>query len=97
MVETVQVSKTLTVEIVAGGRDPHVAVDRVQGGRVRVEPNELRSLVAGLVCAAGLLAQAEAERARSSARSVERRRLRRKRVAGPGPGPVGDGDQERGE
>jgi len=61
MSETIAVSKTLTVEVVSG-TDAHVDVDRSAGGLVRVEPSELRGLVAGLVAAAGLLAAGEARR-----------------------------------
>jgi len=51
------ISETLRLEIVAG-HNPHIAIDRADGGRVRIEPHELRGLVAGLVKAAGELAEA---------------------------------------
>ena len=91
MIETITVSETLAVEVVSGGRDPHVAVARDGGGLVQVEPCEVRGLVDALCAAAGLLAAAEAARSSSSARAVERQRLRR-----VGPGPASDGDQEHG-
>jgi len=81
MREIIEVNDTLTVRV-AGGADAHVDVDRADGGLVRVEPSEVRGLVAGLCTAAGLLASAEAQQVvRSSARAVvEARRLRRRRV-----------------
>jgi hypothetical protein len=89
------VSETLKLEIVSGGRDPHVTLDRSAGGLVRIEPSEVCHLAAALAEAAGLLASAEVARSsRSSDRAVvEARRLRRRRV---GPGPAGDGDRGRG-
>ena len=84
MSETIAVSKTLALEIVSGGRDPHVAVAREGGGLVRVEPCEVRGLIDALCAAAGLLASAEAARSSSERAVVEARRLRRRRVDGSG-------------
>ena len=61
MIETITVSETLSLEIHTG-HDGHLAISRDGGGLVRVEPSELRGLVAGLVCAAGVLASAVAAR-----------------------------------
>lgn len=54
------ITGTLKLEIVTGA-DPHVAVIRKGGGLVRVEPHELRALVAGLVESACRLADAAIE------------------------------------
>ena len=84
MSETIAVSKTLALEIVAGGRDPVVRISRTDGGLVAVRPDELRHLVDALVEAAGVLASAEAARSSSERAVVEARRLRRRRVDGSG-------------
>jgi len=83
MSETIEINEALSVEIVAGA-DPHVDVDRSAGGLVRIEPGELRGLVAALSAAAGVLASAEAARSSSERAVVEARRLRRRRVDGSG-------------
>jgi len=86
MIEIIKINSTLAVEIVSGA-DPHVAVDRAGGGLVRVEPSEVRHLVASLVTAAGLLAEQETARVealtaagRLGRQVMEARRLRRRRV-----------------
>ena len=52
---TIRVSDTLIVEVDVGA-DPHVALIRTGAGLVRIEPGELRALVAVLVEVAGRLA-----------------------------------------
>ena len=54
------INKTLRLEIVTGS-DPHVAVIRQDGGLVRVEPQEIRGLVAALVEGACRLGDAAIE------------------------------------
>ena len=56
----IEINETLSVQVV-GGADAHLAIAREQGGLVRVEPSELRDLVAGLVKAAEVLARAAAK------------------------------------
>ena len=51
----IRVSDTLTVKVDAGS-DPHVVIERIEGGCVRVEPTEIRHLVGALVEAVGILA-----------------------------------------
>jgi len=63
-VVTIEVNNTLSVEVVAGGRDPVVRIGRTDGGLVVVRPDEVRGLVAGLVRAAEILARAAAKAAR---------------------------------
>ena len=63
MAETIEVSKTLAVEVHTG-HDAHLAIVREQGGLVAIQPGELRDLVAGLVKAAEVLARAAAKEAR---------------------------------
>lgn len=79
MIKTIEVNESLVLQVVTG-HDPHVDVDRHGGGLVRVEPCEVRHLVAALTQAAGLLAEQEAQRARSSRAIEEARRLRRRRM-----------------
>ena len=52
---TIEVNDTLKVEIERGA-DPHIAIERVDGGRVRIETTELRALIAALAESAGILA-----------------------------------------
>ena len=59
----ITVSDTLIVEVDVGA-DPHIAIDRVDGGRVRIEAGELRALVAGLVEGACRLAEAAPDQKR---------------------------------
>ena len=58
---TIEINETLTVEVETG-HDAHLAIARKQGGLVRVQPQELRSLVAALVRTAEVLARAAAQR-----------------------------------
>ena len=64
MDKTIEVNDTLSVEVVTG-HDPVVRIAREQGGLVAIQPGELRSLVAGLVRAAEVLARAAAKAAKS--------------------------------
>ena len=57
---TIEVNDTLKVEIVAGS-DPHVTLERIGGGCIRIEPGELRGLVAALVEGACRLGDAQIE------------------------------------
>ena len=63
MIEVIVINETLSLEVVTG-RDPHIDVDRADGGLIRIELGELRSLVDALCTAAGLLAEAEAKAAK---------------------------------
>ena len=83
MIEAIEVSETLMVEIVHDGRKPVVRIARERRGLVAVWPSELRSLIVALTEAAGVLAEAAAARA-SEHTIVEARRLRRRRVDGSG-------------
>ena len=51
--DTIRVSGTLSVGIHTSAGDLHVTIERTGAGLVRVEPHELRALVAALVEVAG--------------------------------------------
>ena len=57
---TIEVNDTLKVRVEPGA-DPHVTLERIGGGLIRLEPGELRGLVAALVEAACRLADAQIE------------------------------------
>jgi len=56
-VSAYQVNDTLSVDAHAG-RDPHVTIERVNGGLVRIELTEIRALIRALVDAAAELVDA---------------------------------------
>jgi len=64
----IRVSGTLSLGVHTSAGDLHIAIERRDGGLVRVEPGELCELLAGLRVAAGLLSVAvrRLERARGN-------------------------------